>query len=679
MSISRTLRLCRSVAAVLLAATAAVAVAGAPAQAAWVPNFSGRAPAAALNSNGTLELFATDGNDQVWHRWQTSPGAQTWTPWTGFGDGVQMRSLAAEANGSGISLFGFNSLGQIFHRWQQPGGWTAWQPVPDLSARSLAVARSGDGRLHLFAVGRSIAQLYHAVQAAPGTNQWSAWSLFDSTAQAVVAQTNADGGIDLFALDGGGRAMWRTQQITGWSAWTVLDGSFTALTAGRNKDGRLEVFGASSTGRVMHRSQIAVGSGIWAPWVPFTGLLRSLAAETNLDGRMELFGATNLGQFSHRWQHTGGWSELTLLPGALSPPFRGGGTHSVLDGGGVTGAYPAIATGVDGLAVIAYRNETTGSLKVAHCNNPECTSATTTVVDSTGNAGFFNSIAIGGDGLPVIAYVAKDPRDLRLAHCLNTACTQSTTVTLDPESNVDSIPGLAIGNDGMPVLAYSHRVSAHNDPVYVIGCRDHGCASVTWHQVYSGQFTASGLSIEIASDGNPTFIVDEGPLRIGHCGTPDCATVTGVTDYFGNSSRISTTVGVDGKILTAMNSPSLPDGRTAEMFVSRCADPACTSFDSGSMVDFGGLLGVWPSLRIGEDGFGVVSYFEHDAGVLRLAHCNDIGCSAATNTGLLPIGPGAGYTALTIGHDGMPLIAYQQPGVADLKILHCDNPLCTGF
>ena len=73
--------------------------------------------------------------------------------------------------------------------------------------------------------------------------------------------------------------------------------------------------------------------------------------------------------------------------------------------------------GADKLPVISYLDANNYDLKIAHCNDVTCSSATITVLDSTGVVGWYNSITIGADGLPVISYYQFTNGDLKVAHC----------------------------------------------------------------------------------------------------------------------------------------------------------------------------------------------------------------------------------------------------------------------
>ncbi|MGK5640667.1 hypothetical protein ACSNOK_20480 [Streptomyces sp. URMC 126] len=67
--------------------------------------------------------------------------------------------------------------------------------------------------------------MWHRSQAFPGGG-WSSWERFDGALSQVAAQTNADGRVELFGVDGSGGVWHRSQTSPGgdWSAWDRFDG-----------------------------------------------------------------------------------------------------------------------------------------------------------------------------------------------------------------------------------------------------------------------------------------------------------------------------------------------------------------------------------------------------------------------------------------------------------------------
>jgi preprotein translocase subunit Sec61beta len=75
-------------------------------------------------------------------------------------------------------------------------------------------------------------------------------------------------------------------------------------------------------------------------------------------------------------------------------------------------------------------------------------------------------------------------------------------------------------------------------------------------------------------------------------------------------------------------------------------------------------------MTIGADGLGLISYF--DSGHLKVTHCSDTTCSAASTATLAN---GDLYTSVTIGADGLGLISYFDSG--HLEVAHCSNTACS--
>ena len=94
----------------------------------------------------------------------------------------------------------------------------------------------------------------------------------------------------------------------------------------------------------------------------------------------------------------------------------------MLDSDGHVGWDTSITIGADGLGLINYYDDTNNDLKVAHCSNTACTSATTSTLDSDGDVGWYTSITIGSDGLGLISYHDWANQDIKVAHCENTFC-----------------------------------------------------------------------------------------------------------------------------------------------------------------------------------------------------------------------------------------------------------------
>ena len=98
-------------------------------------------------------------------------------------------------------------------------------------------------------------------------------------------------------------------------------------------------------------------------------------------------------------------------PGRLDAPLFSTGER---DSG--IGLDTSTAIGVDGLAIISHEDTGAGNLRVSHCNDLACTSATTTIVDDpAGTVGTGSSIAI------VAATATTTSAVIAIGRCLNTS------------------------------------------------------------------------------------------------------------------------------------------------------------------------------------------------------------------------------------------------------------------
>jgi hypothetical protein len=114
----------------------------------------------------------------------------------------------------------------------------------------------------------------------------------------------------------------------------------------RNADGRLELFAVDADCHIRYRWQLTAGSTSWSPWKVFGGCVSSIAAATNGLGGIEVFGSENAGKVFHRWQlapNADSWSTwVDFAPaGTLSAPA------SLTMASGPPGPGPLVVLGAD--------------------------------------------------------------------------------------------------------------------------------------------------------------------------------------------------------------------------------------------------------------------------------------------------------------------------------------------
>ncbi|MDQ1651003.1 MAG: hypothetical protein QOI35_203 [Cryptosporangiaceae bacterium] len=214
---------------------------------------------------------------------------------------------------------------------------------------------------------------------------------------------------------------------------------------------------------------------------------------------------------------------------------------TVNDNNGSTGAWLSIATSPAGGPVLAYVDAAAKDLKVTACTDPTCATATTSTVDA-GLVGDSPSITIGLDGLPVISYGGWPPEsNLKVAHCRNLLCTSATTTIADNRTDTGLYSTIALGGDGLPVISYYDLANADVD---IAHCADITCATITHKSLDTeGDQGNGGDSVTIGADGLPLIAYYDatfGQLKTAHCADPACSTPPTVRSTTKPAAKAST-------------------------------------------------------------------------------------------------------------------------------------------
>ncbi|MFP6680393.1 MAG: hypothetical protein VB824_09635, partial [Dehalococcoidia bacterium] len=315
-------------------------------------------------------------------------------------------------------------------------------------------------------------------------------------------------------------------------------------------------------------------------------------------------------------------------------------------------SYENIATsitiGKDNLGLISYVERLPtgrhGVLKVAHCSDITCTNATITTLDNTIYSiledpyptGVLDStsIAIGADGLGLISYFYSTSHDggaAMVAHCSDTACTSASITTVGMFTGRTT--SISIGSDDLPLITWGNKWSH---------CKNVSCTtSKLW-----GCSDCRGVAFTIGAHGFPLYSRHEFDMwEMVKCNAADCS-----EGWDGNTMIDDTVVG-----RSVIGIPvSISIGRYASDFgvlmsysdasnnllkVARCSDYYCkdamiTTLDTIAAPGAARIPGALkrPSSTIGIDGLGLISYYDHRYGDLKVAHCSNANCSPFNET-----------------------------------------------
>jgi hypothetical protein len=402
-----------------------------------------------------------------------------------------------------------------------------------------------------------------------------------------------------------------------------------------------------------------------------TGAVDAAGARLNLDAQARVNGVCPGGSSIQTVNSDG-----TVLCRADSLA-QAGFTRTTIDSSGSVGWYTSIAIGADGLPLIShYANPPNFDLKVAHCNDTACTSASVATLDSVGDVGQYTSVAIGADGLGLISYYDVTNTALKVAHCNDAACSTAALATLDDSADVGQYTSITVGADGLGLIGYYDNT---NDDLKVAHCNDALCSAAALVTLDTGGNVGQWTSIAIGVDGLPLISYYDSTntaLKVAHCNDAACSlapTLTTVDDSASLGVYTSIAIGADGLGLISYH-----DFLAADLRVAHCTNPACTAATTAT-ID-GGAVGTHTSLAVGVDGLGLISYAAGSPDFdLRVAHCADTACSSATLSTLDSVGNLGTYSSLEIGADGLGVISYYDQSNGDLKVAHCSNGQCQPF
>jgi len=209
----------------------------------------------------------------------------------------------------------------------------------------------------------------------------------------------------------------------------------------------------------------------------------------------------------------------------------GAASINVVDGSAFSVGYASsIAIGKDGFPVISYYDLSNTLLKVAKCGNSACgTVANATEVDATGEAGSYTAIAVRNNGNPVVAYSDDANGTLKIAECADPGCTSSSTMTLLalPGEVVGQHTDIALGPTGKAFISH-HNATAGSLLLTVCltaDCAD-GTITTTLDAAPPGDAPRGEYSsLALGADNFPVmsyFDAQSGALKVAHCGTRNC-------------------------------------------------------------------------------------------------------------------------------------------------------------
>ena len=315
------------------------------------------------------------------------------------------------------------------------------------------------------------------------------------------------------------------------------------------------------------------------------------------------------------------------------------------------------------------------------------TPAAPVVTQSTASCAGPTSLAIGADGFPVVSF-QKDSSTLAVMKCEDRACGGSGEIVSVVDTDLGGVLGwgssITVPVDGLPVISYGHYSDATGFSLRVAKCDDPACApggeTITLVDNHTpgmiGDYGNS--SIAIGGDGYPVIAYDGSGAKVVKCDDPACSGTGEAIAFVDCGGRPSLAVDSDGYPVI-----SCYDWTEQALKVAKCNDPACAPGGEtiSTVDDPTNDVGTHSSIALGTDGFPVISYYDATAGALKVARCDDAACAPGGETITAvddPVNDVGLFTSLAIGSDGFPVISYRDATARNLKVAKCNNRGCTG-
>jgi hypothetical protein len=350
-----------------------------------------------------------------------------------------------------------------------------------------------------------------------------------------------------------------------------------------------------------------------------------------------------------------------------------------------TGRYNSIAMPSDGLPIVAYRDDSSVSLKLAKCDSATCSGLVATSELESG--GFTPAIAIAGDGLPIIAHV-NNSNSLRVIKCSEPTCSAGNAATsVAPSGTFDGTAPVAIAvpSDGRAIIT-------HLDPagfaLRVTKCGNIACSAAnitTTIDGGSGAIRGSYASVAVPSDGLPVIAYSDdqnSDLKIAKCTNSDCSTGATLTtvDNVGNVGKgASVAIGLDGLPVV-----SYVDSSNARLRVLKCGNASCSAGNSINLVESDPQFPVAATsttIAVPADGLPIIGYVAFaNSFTLRTAKCSSGACSGSSVRSWVDattaVETAPGRIAVAVGADGLPVFSYYNHVNQRLKAIKCSNSAC---
>ena len=355
---------------------------------------------------------------------------------------------------------------------------------------------------------------------------------------------------------------------------------------------------------------------------------------------------------------------------------------SELDRDGLVGYSNSIAINKDGFPVISYHHLNAGDLKLAYCQDTDCSKAKIHLLDWAGDFGYYTDIASSAGGKIYISYIDRKKGDLRVIRCLDSKCGRAQINVLDRGEGKGGYVGeynsLSLTKSGNPIISYFD--SGKND-LKIASCEDTDCTNFINRAVVSegmvGEYT--DMVLDQITD-NPIIAYQDRSnmqVKLLICDDILCENFT--------SHIIDDVSSEGGDISIYQNSKndlyiSYYDFKNNYLKLAICAESDCDKNKSiSNLIEAKNLPGIfysWNSITTNNLNNTIISFYDMSSSSLGIVYCENRLCNDKEIIYIDKVGDLGTYASLDANKDGKLYISYYDSKIGALKVASCKNKRC---
>jgi hypothetical protein len=330
------------------------------------------------------------------------------------------------------------------------------------------------------------------------------------------------------------------------------------------------------------------------------------------------------------------------------------------------GRFPSLAMRAGNRPIGAYYDADLDEVRLVNCFDSECLNVSTRAIDAVGADGGATAIAVD----PATGFAAVAFRDsggsLSFHRCADFDCTNGSTLVIDAGPGVGNNPSMAFGADGRVYIAYD------DGPNALLKLATAPAASPAFTTATAGGGSDAVVTVPGTT---PVLYYRDGfaTLKRRNCAITDCS--------LGTESNLTPLVfGAAPSVVFAAGGLPVISHRnenTGEVYITRCADTACTQTTRLSL-DAQPDAGRVSQVVLDANGRPRVFWHRATRSALFDARCNDTGCTGAGAPQLALNGPSVRDPAIAMRADGRPVVQYRI-GRGSQMLALCADVRCTSL